>query len=514
MRLHHIVTSFHLLQVIVDVKRNQHEKHFLFCYNMLLKDTTIGKIEYLFEKIYIFNFNRKYDNSNYHENCIELEKTLGENFSLRNFDKIDIYGAQYFFSQYVIKNKINFIFHEEGTGLLSEVVILENIVKELDPSQWKYAKAHGMFDGEHELVSKIICNMTAQEDGYSNDKAEHFDVVEALIRFDSKTQKEIMNIFTDTQIVPSFDSDVVFLTQHFTGLKILSFEEQVSIYQVVFDYFYAEKKVLIKPHPEDVMYYRKLFPDYPVIRERFPSEFLPLIFDQKPKEIATITSTGIRGLSTHFEEQTDFDTAFEKNFSSTHKYYVALAMLCPSANKLCYSGCNPKLVKNLSYHSDLEFSSSLVISCPQTIEILENCVYLIDDYDFEKRQDLINLMKSLPESSSILFLNSDKNYSFYAYEEKHLWNFILPIVIQKKRLKEVENYHCCKDDIFYLYSKNEEVRKMANEFSCEKNLEHSGISLHIEELTGDKLKIKALEGILAATEKRLLHYISLVEEKQ
>ena len=41
------------------------------------------------------------------------------------------------------------------------------------------------------------------------------------------------------------------------------------------DYFLPGKNLVIKPHPDDLMYYSQIFPDAQIIREKFPSEFIP-----------------------------------------------------------------------------------------------------------------------------------------------------------------------------------------------------------------------------------------------
>jgi len=53
---------------------------------------------------------------------------------------------------------------------------------------------------------------------------------------------------------------------------------------------------------------------------------------------------------------------------------------------------------------------------------------------------------------------------------------------------------------------------MAEKVHFSKELTNTGIEISVKELTSEQRKIKALEGILEATEKRLLYYMNLVEE--
>ena len=86
---------------------------------------------------------------------------------------------------------------------------------------------------------------------------------------------------------------VLLLTQQFANLGQLTFSEQILIYQTLFDYFLENRKVLIKPHPDDILYYHRLFPEAEILREVFPAELLPMAFDRLPESICTISSTGI-----------------------------------------------------------------------------------------------------------------------------------------------------------------------------------------------------------------------------
>ena len=65
--------------------------------------------------------------------------------------------------------------------------------------------------------------------------------------------------------------------------------------------------------------------------------------------------------------------------------------------------------------------------------------------------------------------------------------------------------------IVHIYTKNERLRKMAENFNIEKTLENTGATIKTEPLSEQERKIKILEGILEATENRLRYYIDLVE---
>ena len=64
----------------------------------------------------------------------------------------------------------------------------------------------------------------------------------------------------------------------------------------------------------------------------------------------------------------------------------------------------------------------------------------------------------------------------------------------------------------YFYSERSEVNRMAEEFREKRELPHQGKTLSVEGMTEEELRICMLEGILAATERRLLEYIETEKE--
>ena len=65
-----------------------------------------------------------------------------------------------------------------------------------------------------------------------------------------------------------------------------------------------------------------------------------------------------------------------------------------------------------------------------------------------------------------------------------------------------------KKEMIYLYLKGER----AYMYEIKRELPHVGMSVAAENFDGDKMQIKLLEGMLEATEKRLLYYIGREKE--
>lgn len=520
MILYHGITTYHILQFIIHkLSRNRGKEAILLIPDFV--EDKYSKIisSNIFDEIIVMpyrniNYKDKKLNETIIKNCI---KRLDNHNKLSNFEEIHVAGAHFYFTQFLFDNNVPFYYYEEASGILTNSDILKNIVKRIDTNQHKWALENGMFDGNNDLVIKKICNMKAQDKGFYDEKALDFDIIEEYFKLTLEEQSNIRSLFIDIDNIDIAKESTLFLTQHFVNLNMLTFEEHILIYQIVIDYFFKNKEVVFKPHPDDIMYYSRLFPKSKVIREKFPSEFLPSIFTEKPDEIATITSTAINNLYPYFDKVFTLDIAFEKYFKSTHKYYAAIKLVKELKSKsIKYLGSNKMLINNIINHSDIEFESIDILNL-ERLDFYENCTYIIDDIkDFKgiTEKDIINLIDNLAYNSNIIFINSDEDYCFYDYEFKYIWDNITPVCINKKIVKFEEVYENNNEEAIYFYSKDKEHITMAESLTYEKELENTGVEVSIANLTEDQRRIKVLEGILRATEKRLLHYIKLVEESE
>src|SRR5699024_9943398 len=155
-------------------------------------------------------------------------------------------------------------------------------------------------------------------------------------------QENIRRLFR----LPSKKGDcaqVLLLTQQFANLGQLTLDEQKGIYQHVFDYYLRGKQVLIKPHPDDILYYPRLFPHCEVLKEPFPSELLPFVFEKLPEILSTVSSTGVNQIRREFSDTLIFNGLYEQTFHWDGSYYTALGLgaylgaegiLCRGANKV------------------------------------------------------------------------------------------------------------------------------------------------------------------------------------
>ena len=121
------------------------------------------------------------------------------------------------------------------------------------------------------MITEKICDIRSQRTGFSDEKAVDFPVLEAFGKLSGKWKDSIREFFR-LPAYEGYQDYVLLLTQQFANLGQLTFPEQILIYQTLFDYFLEDRKVLIKPHPDDILYYHRLFPEAEILREVFPAE--------------------------------------------------------------------------------------------------------------------------------------------------------------------------------------------------------------------------------------------------
>ena len=438
---------------------------------------------------------------------------------ISSFDEIYVWGAQHSFGFFVVENNIPFIFCEEATGMHSRCKIVEHI-DEKNPKLkdiYSYAYNLGLYSGNCASTKTILCNFAAQLKGTQTEGFIDFRVVDCLMNLPLAKQQQIIQFFIAPKSLHILADSTIIFTQHLANLRLTTFEEQALIYQMLVDYFFENCPLVIKPHPDDVMYYAKLFPEAQIIRERFPSEFLPFLVDNEPECVATIYSTAIYNLRGHYPEVFELDDRYERDFPKTHRYYMALQIAKILGEPIYCIGTNEILIEKLANrvgvsleHCCEEFHEDTFPEAPYTV--------IVDDIAAQGDMGRSGLQKALfnaGENTVFIFTNTKSDYCWYALEQKNLWENILPVLLMKTLrddAPEEDFYENLEEEMMYVYTKKTELRKEVNEISMEKHLPHVGIDVSKLPLTDEKEHIKMLEGILAATEQRLLYYINRVKE--
>lgn len=508
MILYHAITSYHLLNAMVHSAVYKEEATIVLSQWLPEKFPNIKELEDFFDKVIIVDANFRF----FHSANATSDYFRSYLIDMDSFSEIYVWGAQFSMGFFLAEEHIPFVCCEEAAGLLSRPEILEAIEKN-DPLKGKYywdAKELGLYDVTAESVKGILCNVSAQKSSFVvSEKVIDFNITKELMKLSEEKREQIVSFFLPEKNKIEIKREAtLLLTQHFANLKVLSFEQQVLIYQLFVDYFIGDRPLAIKPHPDDLMYYTQIFPEAQIVREKFPAEFMPIIFEQQLNCIATISSTAIYNLRESYSNIIELDSRYEKDFEMTHCYYATVKIAQQlGLDIICY-GANEVLVKCIC---DTLEDNVPDVSCDLSLTG-QSCLLLVDDVTEqgeEGRAKVQNLLQMLDSDSCIVFINSKEDYCWYNYERRDLWENIVPILLNKNMLESITEdfYASLENEIIYVYSPNKEILTMAKNTVIDKELPHVGISIENNTLTPEQERIKILEGILAATEKRLLYYI-------
>lgn len=482
-----------------------------------------------------------------------MDAVLGD--IIHHVKEVYVAAAHYSFSLYLMEKNIPFFYMEDGCGILSKPQVSYNIVLNYDKNQANIAQTYGMFDGNNRYVKGIICNEEAQSFKVPFNNICSFDVVKELICLPQEFTSKILEFFRVDRIQADLSDKVIVFTQQFANLGMNDFDEQIAIYQTAVDFFLKGKKLLIKSHPDDIMFYESLFPQAERMKGKFPAELIPIMADKMAEISFTVFSSSVLSIRSGFGTNIFCGYDYNKTYWKTGRYFHALklaASIMECGQDIYTYGADNRTIDNLCQFSIAELKS-LNVRHMQFLEMADQAVVIVDDVKFvsddfvnkdqkldfyfeetevkfsdeQKSQDLIRskriylkeedidikrpvsiltFIENLGEDAIVIFINSMRDYCFYDAVHDEVWKNIVPICVKTERNRK-EVYVDTRPYVLYVYVKSERIKEKLKNYSEKLILENSGISQIITPVTDDKLKIAILEGMLDATQKRLLYYI-------
>ena len=219
-------------------------------------------------------------------------------YAITEFQKIYVAGAHFYFSLYLIGQKIPFAFFEDAAGMLSRARELYDALAVKFPIHAEIAQKHGLFDGTNPYIREVICFKRAQAGQGAERETTDFSVEEALSGLPDSARRKLIRFFLRRKIRTR--AQAILLTQHFANLGMMSERQQERMYERKRDEVLRDVRLIIKKHPDDTLDYRKIFPGAEQIKAVFPAELLPYVFHQKPEVLYTLDSTGCENLRGHF----------------------------------------------------------------------------------------------------------------------------------------------------------------------------------------------------------------------
>ena len=528
MILYHAISSYQLLEVITHKISYNNDKTTILCisFDVVRRLKNYEDLKLFFNSIVVYdngvgNYSilQGREINSYFEGILKKE-----NINLEKMEDIYLACGHHSFGIFVAQKNIPFVYFEDGAGAISRPEVLHRVESKFKRKD-QLCLELGLYDGSNINIKKCICNFNYQKKDFKpKENYEHFDLYDALCALNSSDREMIIKIFTKiSHIDVDKPNSVLILTEHFANLRVISWEEQIFLYQLYIDYFLPNKALIFKTHPDDLLYYKELFPGAQVINQKFPAELLPFLFKKKPDVISTISSTAIYGLSRCFDKFLVFDYNFtkKKEFYCLHKYYAALHVISSigySTFDIISYGADTVILNNFLLTKDFENLRQYKI---RGESYLKNLKYnkksiIIFDQPFKgsaESKEISKFLLTLDDESIVIFLNTDDTFCFYDYSYKKIWKNIIPVRLRKNKvitnvdsnvLDLVDKSRNFADEYVYIYTKGEFAVDKCND---KKALPYSGMDIEITTFQDKDLQIKRLEGILAATEKRLLYYI-------
>lgn len=216
---------------------------------------------------------------------------------LTDFSRVYVAGAHFYFTLCLIQAGIPFTFFEDAAGMLTRAGELEDNLARRYPLHAAIAAKYGLFDGSCPLAREIVCLKSAQR-GPLPPHCADFSVELALEELSPRLRKKLVRLFLPHPLCSR--AEAILLTQHLANLGAATWEGQRRLYQRLARGPLKGVRLLVKPHPDDGMDYREIFPKARVLRQVFPAELLPYAFLVGPRVVYTLDSTSCENLKRHF----------------------------------------------------------------------------------------------------------------------------------------------------------------------------------------------------------------------
>lgn len=522
MNLYYALTNYHLLCCILHVfKYHSGEENVLYlsrwhpdCIEMinnLRKANIFSRVE-IFNEVDSPSGNKKINSKQMGYDIDEIVSKIPINFisDVNSSKEINIAGDHYCCSIYLVKKQINYNYFEDACGILSDEDRLLRYLKNNDYSRYQIIKKLKL-PGNHSYILKRFGNLSQQQEGYFNEKDIDFSIPDILKEISKNDISRVINVFSNQKIrLP--DNAVLFLTFHYVTMQLLNLEEQKLLYLLLVDYFYNDKKLVIKPHPSDIQPdYSEWFPDSIVLPRKMPSELLPILNSKKFFRALTAYSTSITLLRNYCNDVVSFSPNIEKNFYSINKCYFVLQILknySISDYEVFGFGVDDSIINNLMYEYNI---SSFKVSFIDNIDVIQKNnkkVILIDNFEINDLESLF--VEKISEDDIVFFLDFEKLTNFLNKSLVHINNLFS--IFLSKTLKD-RNKGCEKillnDEVIELYCCDRKFIDYVASQIILKKLKYSNIVISMETNIVNKInslydKVKLSEN----TNNQLKEYIN------
>ena len=299
--LYHAVSSYQLLEVMLHRLTMHPQAHAVLLLPDFIEDKypRFKRLRRFFDRVSLFPYQQiphKSEEQILADTSRFAERLLPNGLHL--FSAVYVAGAHFYFSLYLLQNRIPFDVFEDAAGMLSRPDELYAALAAKFPLHADLAAKYGLLDGSHPGIRRVICLKRAQTREVTGDRYVNFSVEQALEELPDTERNRVIRFFLRRKIRTS--AEAVLLTQQFSNQGLLKAEEQMQLYAGLRDGPLRGVRLIIKKHPDDPLSYKTVFPEAQVIQAVFPAELLPYVFRKKPETVFTWSSAGCENLRGHF----------------------------------------------------------------------------------------------------------------------------------------------------------------------------------------------------------------------
>jgi hypothetical protein len=432
----------------------------LFLFNTTsMCDQTIDFINSLKGRISSIGYVETYREDSFFKPTEELvrEESLGffDSFFAKHgidLSKCEIYtgfDAINTFPAYLADMKIPFTMCDPGNGdLLKNRYHLEK--KPVIIPFTDYSEKKRTLNPDNPYVRDII---SFSKKHYNFDKTATFFDCEQMMSFMSESQiKEIYRIFEIDKIKTYRDMNLLVCSSAWIMMRGLTYLQYIKIYADLIDYSLGDKPIKLKLHPNADFkgLWENYFDSSDIIRGYVPSQILFAFGKLKPK---MIISTGSTGSDIVCPTKIDLTPSYMDSYRIINKVYFTFEILKEAGisgytNKLFNFGFLDDFLDLVSADTDSANGVTLTLSEIADGKISEGNIAADSDVTA-----LYPLDNNVPENLS-------------KYSRK-----MLKFRINKEF--ETENLTGESDEIFFLYVKNDKLRKKISKAAVKKHMFHS-----------------------------------------
>lgn len=506
MIIYHAITTYHILKAALH-KLNYHtnEKAILLVPSFLRR-CPIGLTKTdLFNKVVFFKWDNKfYADDNENSICERIDKELFASlcpYSINDVQEINVFSAAYSFGAWLCHKGIHFNWFEEADGRFSDSEPIMRNDAEIAPIRYSIALKYDLYNAQNPLIENIYINVKRQTGSYKGDNIIDFDVTDEIRLLNDEAKKKLLDFFGVPESIQVQPNSILLLTQHFHGLRMMSWEEHVLCYQMTCDFFLDGYSIYCKIHPSDLMPYEEFLSITGKLSGDYPSELLPLVTNAHFEIGASISSTGILNLSSIFDRMLLFDENYVKTFLHNIYYYGVLKIASKFLDKDVYVvGSNETQFQNLIDFGDTEIHNR-VLFFGSIKDIPENRGSGIVVVCSREQLESVDLAMAEAANDDIYVFCADGRNACYNQLRK------TSVIIQDMILSSLNNE--VKDQSVYrlfVLSKNRNYLRSVAKMKYEKDLINTGIKISVNPTPNDADSI-ILKGMLKATEEQLQIYV-------